>query len=113
MKLLKDAVEFSSKNYFLNHHITPKSMVLDWRHLELDDWPEIIIASDIAYEKRFQDRLQEVIPEWCEKGSTVVFSEPSRRTAKTFIETLKSHQICASHEEIYVDWVLVRRHSNS
>lgn len=87
---IQDAVDFAKKNWNENHQHPASFTVLDWRDLKPDTWPDVILASDIAYEKRFQDLLPSVINDWVQRGAEVIFTEPDRSTARDFISILKS-----------------------
>lgn len=49
---LEDSLIFAKKNWALNHEKKANFELLDWRKLHLVTWPDIILISDVAYEKK-------------------------------------------------------------
>lgn len=109
---IQDAVDFAEKNWNANHQHPASFEVLDWRAIQLHTWPDVILASDIAYEKRFQDLLPSVINDWVQHGVEVIFTEPGRSTAIDFISTLKSSPHLQTFEVKTVQWRTVSTRVN-
>ncbi len=88
--LLPDALIFAKKNALLNNKSNIDYNVLDWRDIK-DEGPkyDIILASDIAYERRFFEGLADALKKLMHQNTVIYFSEPSRQFTIEFIDKLK------------------------
>lgn len=88
---LEDALVFAEKNAHRNgiHHI--QYACLDWRNLANSPKYDVILASDIAYEKRFFKDLPGAFRQLMHENSVVLLSEPGRHFTAAFIEELSDH----------------------
>jgi predicted nicotinamide N-methyase len=101
---IEDSLIFAKKNYSLNHKVEANYKPIDWRQFMPFDSTEIILASDIAYENRYQKALTDKIHTWLEAGIEFIFTEPGRPTAKNFIEKIKKQKNLHAFKVIQVNW---------
>ena len=101
---LLDAVSFAKKNAQLNGIEHINFDVLDWRQIPPHNKKyDIILASDIAYEKRFFDDLPVAFLALMDTDSVAILSEPGRAFTQPFIESL--HKVFEVEKHTYtVTW---------
>jgi predicted nicotinamide N-methyase len=86
---LEDALTFAEKNAKMNDCNNMKFQVLDWRNILMSNQKyDIILASDVAYEKRFFDELPTAFLNLMHDQSIVLFTEPGRQFTENFIGSL-------------------------
>ncbi len=85
-----DALRFSEMNWLLNLGMSPNSKIMDWRNPDLDVQFDIILASDVVYEKRFFDPLIESFRRLLKPGGHIFLSEPKRDMARRFFKLLQT-----------------------
>ncbi len=83
------ALEMSLRNFKLNNISLPETRILDWRQPELDRLFDVIIASDILYEKRFFHPVISLLGKFLEPGGLIIIAEPNRDIAKEFFKMLR------------------------
>jgi predicted nicotinamide N-methyase len=89
---LNDAIVFAKRNAALNKLNNINFELLDWRSIEVGHQKyDVILASDIAYEKRFFDQLPFALKSMMHYNSMAVLSEPGRAFAKDFVDGLIEH----------------------
>lgn len=88
---VEEPLEFAKHNCMLNE-IDASFAILDWRNMPDID-AEIILASDVAYEKRSFEHLAKLIDDMTAKGKVVLLSEPGRKFAEPFIRDLESKKL--------------------
>lgn len=86
----KEALDFTKNNYFLNLREQAETILLDWRNPKHNKQYEIIIASDILYEKRFLEPVYNTLQKLLLEKGRVYIAEPDRTIAKPFFEMLKN-----------------------
>jgi len=86
------ALELTKKNIKLNKLEVPVLRLLDWRNPDLDNKFEIILASDILYEKRFFQPLIDLIGKYLVTDGTLILAEPNRSIARDFFDMLRNHK---------------------
>jgi predicted nicotinamide N-methyase len=99
---IQDALHFAQRNSELNKIENIKFDLLDWRNIR-DDHPkyDVILASDIAYEKRFFADLPTALLSLMHEDSIAILTEPNRLFAKPFIDALhKNFAIESSQKSI-------------
>jgi predicted nicotinamide N-methyase len=84
-----ESLNFTQNNYFLNFRERAKTLLLDWRKPNLNKQFEIIIASDILYEKRFLKPVYDTLNMLLAETGMVYIAEPNRTIAKPFFEMMK------------------------
>ncbi len=84
-----DALRFAELNWLLNIGEAPATHLMDWRNPDLSGKFDIILASDVAYEKRFFWPLIDTFRDLLNPGGHIYLSEPNRTIARRFFEMLK------------------------
>jgi predicted nicotinamide N-methyase len=97
---LEDALIYAKKNVTLNKIENAHFKLLDWRELSNNFKYDIILASDIAYEKRFFSQIPEALKKLMHQESIVLLSEPGRVFAKEFIDSLYNEFIVQSNYKV-------------
>jgi predicted nicotinamide N-methyase len=85
---LPEAIDFAEKNWNLNHTHTAKFALLDWRNPDPAFAADLVIASDVAYEKRMFAHLPKAFEVLCKPNGRVLLSEPNRGFAQDFLKNL-------------------------
>jgi predicted nicotinamide N-methyase len=86
---IQDALHFAQRNSVLNKINNIKFELLDWRNIKENHTKyDIILASDIAYEKRFFADLPKALLSLMHDDSIAILTEPNRLFAKPFIDDL-------------------------
>lgn len=90
---LPEPLEFAKLNWELNNSSVAKYELLDWRRPKENINADLILASDVAYEKRSFHDLIKAFKLLCKPGVKLILSEPNRDLAKPFIQKLKEQQL--------------------
>lgn len=94
---LEDALVFAKQNWQLNHPSkSPPSGGLGKARFETMDWrapnPEfaadLVLASDVTYEKRFFEFLPNAFRTLCKTNGSIIVSDPSREVAQDFFANI-------------------------
>ncbi|MEJ2546067.1 MAG: hypothetical protein P8Y99_18545 [Calditrichaceae bacterium] len=85
-----NALILARKNFQKNNIRLPHLKWLDWRNPKLNKKYDIIVASDVLYEERFFQPLQEVFHNYVEEDGQILIAEPNREIAVPFFEMLKN-----------------------
>jgi len=88
----KDALRLSEMNWLLNLKKNPETLLMDWRQPETGNKYDLILASDVVYEKRFFQALIQVFDQSLNDNGKIILSEPNRTIAKEFFSLLKKHK---------------------
>lgn len=84
-----DALNFAKRNMVLNGVENVNFQMLDWREIPETFFKyDIVLASDLAYEKRFFDALPLCFKQVMKKDGITVLTEPGRMFAQAFIMQL-------------------------
>ncbi|MEY2949800.1 MAG: class I SAM-dependent methyltransferase [Saprospiraceae bacterium] len=113
----QEALDFSKSNWQLNVNQLPPFIELDWRNPPSDLKVDFILASDIAYERRYFSVLPITFKKLIKPGGKIFLSEPGRIIAVEFMDllekegfeiavfsyegTLKGKQYCVQVYELY------------
>ncbi|UCF64201.1 MAG: methyltransferase domain-containing protein [bacterium] len=89
-----DALRISELNWLLNLDRSPTSILMDWRNPILDEKFDIIIASDVVYEKRYFEVLINVFNHTLKPDGHIILSEPNRTIAMDFFKMLTEEGYC-------------------
>lgn len=81
---LPEALQLAAYNWKINHGTEPLIECYDWRNGETIIEADVVLASDVAYERRMFDPLRETIKRYLERGARVIISEPDRALAREF-----------------------------
>lgn len=89
-----DALKIANENMKINGIDSTKisSEIVDWRAFPIDLYNkfEVVLASDIVYEKRAFEPVFHLFSNMLLKGKTIYFAEPNRAQSKDFILKLQS-----------------------
>ena len=85
----REALDFSKSNWQLNVDQLPPFIELDWRNPPSDLKVNFILASDIAYERRYFSVLPLTFKKLIKPDGKIFLSEPGRTIAREFIDCLK------------------------
>jgi predicted nicotinamide N-methyase len=83
-----EPLDFASTNWSLNLASDPLIKVLDWRHPEPGIRCDVLLASDVAYEKRTFAFLPGAFRTLLKPGGVVLLTEPNRLLASDFFRDL-------------------------
>lgn len=85
----EDALAFARHNARLNRLEERVSFrFLDWRNPDLDRRYAIVIGSDILYERPNHEPIQQLLSDTLEPGGMFLASDPDRRAAAPFVESM-------------------------
>ena len=84
---LSEAVDFSRQNFERNN-LTADFQTLDWRTPDKSFAADIVLAADVAYEKRMFEFLPQAFKAFCKPNGTIFLSEPNRGWAQFFLQNL-------------------------
>jgi predicted nicotinamide N-methyase len=88
---LPEPLWLAAHNWKQNHSKPCETRLLDWR----TDTPavpfDLVLASDVAYERRMFEPLLNALKRLIAPGGTVILSEPDRHFARDFFNGLESH----------------------
>lgn len=86
---LEEALLFARRNWSLNlPEEQLQTALLDWREPNPALAADLLIASDITYEKRYFEYLPNAFITMCKPGGRIVVSDPNRHVAGAFFEDL-------------------------
>ncbi|MEJ2635381.1 MAG: methyltransferase domain-containing protein [Calditrichia bacterium] len=97
-----DALRFSELNCLLNLGKSSATALMDWRQPDLKSRFEVILASDVAYEKRFFWPLIDTFNQLLRPGGHVYLSEPNRKVANKFLDMLREEGFVLKKTDIQV-----------
>jgi predicted nicotinamide N-methyase len=86
-----DALRLTELNWLINLGKSPLMELLDWRTASLPQKFELILASDVVYEKRFFSPLIEVFTNLLSPAGQILLSEPNRKIASEFFSRLSDN----------------------
>jgi predicted nicotinamide N-methyase len=85
---LQDAVDFAQRNASINGITGIDYKTFDWRKAEGYDRFDVLLASDVVYERSQFDHLERAFTHLIKPGGLILLSEPNRYIAEPFIEKL-------------------------
>lgn len=85
---LQDAVDFAKRNAAINGIADMEFETLDWRKAEGYEKYDVLLASDVAYERSQFEHLQRAFVHLVKPGGLILLSEPNRYIAAPFLEKL-------------------------
>lgn len=83
---LPDALDFARHNWAQNLGRPAQFRLLDWRAPEPELAADIVLASDVAYEKRAFPHLPNAFRTLCRPGGIILASDPCRSSAGEFYD---------------------------
>ena len=99
---ISDPLELVKYNWNLNGMGVAPVMLLDWRITDDVPQADVLLASDVAYERRMFDALKMAFSRLIKPDGVVLISEPQRSLAKEFFEGLEREGLNVSTETIGV-----------
>jgi predicted nicotinamide N-methyase len=95
---LEEALLFAKQNWALN---LPLEKVVfenvDWRNPNPNLAADIIIASDVAYEKRAFEPLLHAFKKLSKENTRIIIAEPNRPVSKAFFSSLNTEGYIVKH----------------
>ncbi|GAB4380562.1 MAG: methyltransferase domain-containing protein [Calditrichia bacterium] len=83
-----DALLFAELNWLMNLGRSPTLQLLDWRNPAMEERFDVVLASDVIYEKRFFHPLIHTFESLLLPEGHVYLSEPNRPVAHNFFDLL-------------------------
>lgn len=85
---LPDALVFARHNWVQNLNVPAQFELLDWRNPKAELAADVVLASDIAYEKRAFEFIPSALRTLCKPGGLILIADPSRSSAPEFFGNL-------------------------
>jgi predicted nicotinamide N-methyase len=107
---IKEPLELAEYNWKLNNDHAAQFEILDWRKPAPSFAADILLASDVAYEKRSFKYLLHSFKKLTKPGGLILMSEPNRQFTRDFFRTLKEKGFTFSTVEysIYYNGITTR-----
>ena len=86
---LDEALDFAKQNWELNCKTVARFEKMDWRKPDLAYKADILVASDVAYERRSFEYLPDAFRTLTNPGGKIIVSEPKRLYAQEFFNSLQ------------------------
>ena len=83
----REALNLSMDNWNLNIKNDPKTALIDWRNPDLNYKSDIILASDVLYEKRSHKHLIDFFRSMLKDDGFALVADPQRSATKEFVKT--------------------------
>lgn len=87
---LREALDFAMRNWKLNCSNAASFNEMDWRNPDPHLKADLLLASDVAYERRSFEFLPHAFRTLTNPGGKIIVSEPNRLYAQEFFEALSS-----------------------
>lgn len=102
---MQETLDFLAINWKQNFDVPLQASLLDWRNPDPHFQADLLLASDVAYEKRAFDVLPKAIKILSKPGGRIILTEPQRKIAKPFLKTLETDiNYSISKSVIEVKW---------
>ena len=98
------ALEMAAANWTLNQHSKAETLLLDWRQPPAGLSPDLILASDVVYEKRLQQPLVNFLHAVMRPKTTFLLSEPNRPANQSFLKELPNQGFRVEKSVQIVRW---------
>ena len=85
---LEGALDFAKRNWNLNNSLAATFRKMDWRNPDPDLQADLLLASDVAYERRSFEFLPLAFKTLVKPGGKIFVSEPNRLYAQDFFDSL-------------------------
>ena len=95
----KPALTLSVANWLENLGIEPCAELMDWRDPRLELAADILLAADVAYEKRFFEPLINTFKKLLKPNGYILLSEPGRSVAGEFFEQMKASEFSVEQSD--------------
>lgn len=99
------ALDFVAHNARANLGREPETALLDWFSPQLDCLGtfDLVLAADVLYERRNAPALADLVPRLLAPGGEVLFADPRRPPAPSFLEAMGARGFRASVEDSTVE----------
>ena len=87
---LQDAVDFARKNAEINDIKNIHFKTFDWRKAEGSERFDVLLASDVAYERSQFDHLRNAFTHLVKPDGLILLSEPNRYIAEPFLKDISA-----------------------
>lgn len=84
----EDALRLAELNWIINFNESPQLLKLDWFQPNITGQFEILLASDVAYERRLFYPLIDTFLKLLKPDGEIYLSEPNRKIAEEFFDLL-------------------------
>lgn len=102
---MQETLDFLAINWEQNFDVPLQASLLDWRNPDSHFQADLLLASDVAYEKRAFDVLPKAIKTLSKPGGRIILTEPQREIAKPFLKILETDiNYSISKSVIEVKW---------
>ncbi len=98
----EDALRLAALNWFVNLQRFPQTALLDWRNPQIDRRFAVILASDVAYERRHFWPLALAFETLLQPGGRILLSEPNRPIARDFFNILREEGFFLERREMKI-----------
>ncbi len=85
---LSEALDFAKQNWDLNNVVSASYKKMDWRHPDPSLKADVLLASDVAYERKAFEFLPHAFKTLINPGGKIIVSEPNRLYAQEFFDGL-------------------------
>ena len=96
---LENALKLAELNWLHNHLVPDQIKIMDWRKPNKELTADVIIASDVLYEKRFFQPIINCFKCLLKSDGVVYLGEPNRKIAADFFKMLKIENFQFTHHE--------------
>jgi predicted nicotinamide N-methyase len=100
---IPEAIACISANIALNGLRNMTTRLLNWSHLLADEYPEVVLLSDINYEPSSFEALYQLIVQLIEAGVCIYLATPQRLQAALFVHRIHPYIFSATHTDIEMD----------
>lgn len=86
------ALQLACANWLENLGREPQAVFMDWREPRPELAADVLLAADVAYEKRFFTPLINTFKTLLKPGGVILLSEPGRSVACDFFESMQQSE---------------------
>lgn len=100
----EQALELALHNWSANRKDRPATMLLDWRTPPAGVQFDVLLGSDVAYERRFFEALAGTFQTLLYPGGEILLTEPGRSVAQDFFPFLETHGFALDRHVRPIKW---------
>ena len=104
---LENALKLAELNWLHNNLVPDQIKIMDWRIPNKKLAADVIIASDVLYEKRFFQPIIDCFKCLLKPGGIVFLGEPNRKIAADFFNMLAVENFQTTHHEFNYEGKLI------
>ena len=109
---LQEAIDFAKQNWKLNCNREAAFKKMDWRNPESNFKCDLLLASDVAYERKAFQYLPEAFKKFILPGGKIIVSEPNRLYAQDFFQSLEFLGFKNNRFEYLIQWKTISHRIN-